>query len=161
MAYNEWANERILACVDDLTAQQFTKSLVSSFSTIRDTLVHIVVTEWVWLQRWKGQSPRSAPDWTQHAMLENIRSALREVEAQRRKYLRTIDDEDLNRSIGFVYLSGAEGRHTLEEMLLHVVNHSTYHRGQVVTLLRQVGAIPISTDMVTFYTEARKTPNAV
>ena len=61
-AYNEWANARLLGAVTDLSNEQFTKDLGSSFRSIRDTLSHIVAVEWVWLRRWKGESPLAAPD---------------------------------------------------------------------------------------------------
>ncbi len=151
--YNDWANARILTCVKRLSDEQLTRPLVSSFPTIRDTLVHLVSAEWVWLQRWKGVTPTSPPAWVQSATLTTVGEVLREVEADRHGLIETWREEDLDGMIDFAYLSGASGRHSLQEMVLHMVNHSTYHRGQIVTMLRQVGAAPVSTDLITFYAE--------
>jgi uncharacterized damage-inducible protein DinB len=153
LSYNEWANARILACAERLTEEQYTAPLVSSFPTIRDTLSHIVSAEWVWVQRWKGVNPRAAPKWATDATPAQLRAALHDVEAQRRDLLQSTGDADLDRPISFVYLSGAGGSHTLMEVLLHVVNHSTFHRGQIVTMLRQVGAEPVPTDIVVYFSE--------
>src|SRR5687768_7846935 len=56
--YNEWANDRIFEAVSGLTQKQFAADLGNSYPSVRDTLIHIVWAEWIWLQRWKGISPR-------------------------------------------------------------------------------------------------------
>lgn len=156
ISYNEWANDRVLTCAEDLTEEQFTRPLESSFPTIRDTLAHLIATEWIWLHRWKGESPTSTPEWINRPTVGVLREQLRDIERERAAYLHTLSAEDLERPIRFVYLSGTEGCHSLHELLLHLVNHSTYHRGQVTTMLRQVGAAPLSTDMVIFFSDKNK-----
>lgn len=158
--YNDWANDRIFSCVEKLSDEQFARVVGGSFPSIRETIAHLVLGEWVWTQRWKGVNPTSAPGWSENAVLADLRRALREIEAERLALISTIGEEDLLRPRDFTYMSGAAGRHSLQEMIVHVVNHSTYHRGQVVTMLRQVGGAPISTDMVIFYSEEMPAPTA-
>ena len=59
-AYNTWANHRILGAVRGLEAQDFIRDLRTSYSSVRGTLVHILWAEWLWLQRWQGESPKRA-----------------------------------------------------------------------------------------------------
>ena len=149
-AYNEWANARLLAATADLSNEQFTRDLQSSFRSIRDTLSHIVAVEWVWLRRWKGESPSAGPDWAASPSRETLRNKLREVETERSAFLASLSDSDLMQPITYRNLKGEEWRYLLGDLLLHLVNHSTYHRGQITTMLRQVGITPPSTDLLIF-----------
>ena len=65
-------------------------------------------------------------------------------------FLRSLSDDALARPVPYTLLNGTRGEQTLGDLLTHVVNHSTYHRGQVATMLRQVGAAPPATDFLVF-----------
>ena len=56
--YNKWANRRIVECCRPIDSSAFTKNLGNSFSSLRDTLAHIIGAEWVWLERWQRRSPK-------------------------------------------------------------------------------------------------------
>ena len=160
LAFNTWANERVLSAAERLTEEQLTRPLGSSFPTIGATLAHLAGAEWIWLRRLKGESPAAAPEWTREPTLETLRRHLQEIQTERTAYLEGVRDEDLERPVPFRYLSGAEGRHSLREILLHLVNHSTYHRGQVASMLRLVDATPPATDMLIFFAETGTAPAA-
>jgi uncharacterized damage-inducible protein DinB len=149
-AYNEWANARLLGVVSDLSDEQFTRNLASSFPSIRDTFSHIVAVEWVWLRRWKGESPSALPDWAKTPSPQILRKKLSEIEMERLTFLELLGEPDLQRSITYRNLKGEEWRYLQGDLLLHLVNHSTYHRGQIATMLRQVGATPLPTDLLVF-----------
>jgi len=150
-AYNKWANLRTLEAIAALTPEQFTRDLGSSFPSIRDTAAHIASAEWIWLRRWKGESPTSHPDWaTKHASLDVIQSKFAAIEAERAAWLETLTDADLDQVLVFRLLNGQDDRQRLSAQLLHLVNHSTYHRGQIAGMLRQVGASPVPTDFIAF-----------
>src|SRR2546426_10055783 len=61
--YNYWARDRQLEACATLTIEQFLRPLGNSFSSLRDTLAHLVGAEWIWLERWLGHTPRSMPAW--------------------------------------------------------------------------------------------------
>jgi len=149
-AYNEWANTRLLDAAAHLSEEQFIRNLASSFPSIRDTFSHIVAVEWVWLRRWKGESPQSLPEWATTPSPQILRQKLSEVETERSAFLVLLGEQDLQQSIAYRNLKGEEWRYLLVDLLLHLVNHSTYHRGQIVTMLRQVGATPLPTDLLIF-----------
>ena len=149
-AYTEWANDRTWSSIERLTDEQFTRTLGGSFPTIRETAAHIVSSEWIWLQRWKGVSPTSAPEWIHEATAAGLRSRLREVESQRAAYLRSLGDADLQTPLAYRRLNGEPNSLPLAHVLQHVVNHSTYHRGQIATMIRQAGGTPVSTDLLNF-----------
>ena len=149
-AYTEWANDRMFAAVARLSDDQYTRELTSSYPTVRDTLGHIVSAEWIWLQRWNGTSPASPPPWTVAPAVTTLEREMRAVIEQRRAFLATLDDESLARPLSYRTLGGSSFTNRLFDVLLHVVNHSSYHRGQLTTMLRQVGAEPPSTDLILF-----------
>jgi len=149
-AYDEWANAGYFDAVAGLTEDQFTRELTSSFPSIRDTLAHIVASEWVWLRRWEGESPEARPEWEPRATLGELRRELSQVETGRSVFLSSLMDEDLDGSITYRDLKGQQWTNRLADLCLHVVNHSSYHRGQLATLMRQVGATPPATDLVVF-----------
>ena len=155
-SYTEWANARFLECVRGLSEEQFTQHIPSSFPTIRDTLGHMVFAEWLWLQRWKGESPTSRPEWTKEPSLETLETQLRAVERERTELVDSLTDEDVRREFPYRNMAGEPYSALLGELMAHVVNHGTYHRGQLTTMLRQVGATPPSTDLVNLWVASGK-----
>jgi uncharacterized damage-inducible protein DinB len=152
--YNEWANARFVGVIAALGDDQLTARLESSFPSILGTLGHMVAAEWVWLRRWKGDNPTAFPEWLESPRLGEVRSKLAEVESERRAFLESLEDADLDKPVDYRTLSGAVHSNRLVDLCRHVVNHSSYHRGQLTTLLRQVGATPVSTDFIVFLREA-------
>jgi len=149
--YNAWANERALGAAGALSQEQFLRDLGNSFPSLRDTLAHILGAEWIWLRRWQGDSPSSglaAADFPTVASLEDRFAAL---DRERRAFLDTLSEEGLARPFSYRDLAGNAHSLRLVESLQHLVNHGTYHRGQITTMLRQLGAKPVSTDMSRFY----------
>ncbi len=152
-AYNEWANARLVAAVSGLSDEGFARPIASSFGSVRDTLAHIVSGEWIWLQRFKGENPTAIPHWVRSADRSELVARLAQVEAEWREFLAPVSDAQLAAPVVYRLLSGQGHRNALGELIQHVVNHSTYHRGQAVTQLRQLGATPPSTDPVAFLWE--------
>lgn len=152
--FNEWANGRLMGVARTLPDEALSRDLGGSFRTLRDVVGHIVAAEWLWLERWRGVSP-ALPDWVGSGSLSLLLDRLAEVEARRAVYLQGLSESALDSELSFRYVSGAPGAHVLGDLLVHVVNHSTYHRGQVASMLRQVGAVPPSTDFVVFKAESR------
>jgi uncharacterized damage-inducible protein DinB len=151
--YEAWAIRRTLDASAALTPGQFLQDLRNSFPSIRDTLVHILNAEWIWLRRWQGESPRGGLPPADFPDVASLREGFARVEAERRAYLAGVADGDLGRELVYRDIQGVERRLLLIQSLQHLVNHGTYHRGQITTMLRQLGATPVSTDMSRFYLE--------
>jgi uncharacterized damage-inducible protein DinB len=154
--FNTWANHRILGAVEGLTAEQFTMPMGSSFSSVRDTLVHIWGVEWIWLERLEGRAPTGFPEGRDIPDLGTLRQRWEEVERNWREYVQRLSASELDEEVDYKTLSFGPSRSPRWQMMQHVVNHGTYHRGQVATLLRQLGAKGVGTDLISFYRE-RKT----
>ncbi|HUG39408.1 MAG TPA: DinB family protein [Longimicrobiales bacterium] len=151
--YNRWANRRILEAASGLTEAALGRDLGSSFPSVLATLAHTIAGDWIWLRRWAGESPPGTPaDWDLSS-LGAVGSKWEEIETERSALLDSLDDEGLVREVAYRSTEGRPYTSRMDQMLRHVVNHSTYHRGQVVTMLRQLGATPPVTDLIAYYRE--------
>jgi uncharacterized damage-inducible protein DinB len=151
--YNSWANRRTLDACGPLTPEQFARDLGSSFRSVRDTLAHIYGAEWIWLERWHGRLPSSLPSPSDFPDLETIQRSLHDVDGTLVSYVTSLDAAGVSRVVEFKSLAGVPYAQPLAQCLQHVANHSTYHRGQIATLLRQLGTKAVSTDLIAFYRE--------
>jgi len=148
--YNHWANTRILDAVSALTVEQFTQDLPSSYRSVRDTLTHIMSAEWIWLERWQGLSPIAMINPADFPDLDALKTKWTEVQREQTDFIQDVTDESLTNVIAYVNTSGETWRYPLGLMMQHLVNHSSYHRGQLITILRQLGAEPVATDFLMF-----------
>jgi uncharacterized damage-inducible protein DinB len=153
LAFNVWANHRILGAVEALTAEQFTKELGSSFGSVRDTMVHIWAVEWVWLERLQGRSPAGFPNAKDFAELATLRPRWAEVEKNWLEYVSRLNEVELEEEVDYKTISFGPARSPRWQILQHTVNHGSYHRGQVTTMLRQLGAKSAGTDLILYYRE--------
>ena len=151
--YNRWANDRVFEAVAALSPQDFTKDLCNSYPSVRDTLTHIVSGEWIWLQRWKGTSPRQMFDPEEFSELNPLKARWVELSADQSAFLGAVTPERLRAVLAYVNLKGQTWRYPLWRQMYHVVNHSSYHRGQLTTMLRQLKAVPVPTDFLVFHDE--------
>ncbi len=151
--YNYWAKARIMSVVERLTEEQFTKNLGSSHSGIHGTLVHIVGAEHIWLSRWIGKSEFKLLDPKDYLTRAIMQEKWDEVEQRMGEFVGSLTETDLSNVVTYRTTEGKQFSNPLWQMMQHMVNHSTYHRGQVVTMLRQLGVRPIGTDLITFYRE--------
>jgi uncharacterized damage-inducible protein DinB len=152
-AYNSWANHRTLDSCAGLTSEPFTRDLGSSFRSVRDTLAHIYGAEWIWLERWNGRVPSALPFPSDFPDFDSVRSRWAQHEANLDAFIASLTPTELERIIKYKNTQGAPFEGPLWPMLQHVVNHGSYHRGQIATLLRQLGAKPVSTDLIVFHRE--------
>ena len=151
--YNAWANQRSLEACAAVSEEQFTRDLGSSFRSLRDTLAHIYGAEWIWLERWHGRTPTQLPSATDFPDLPATRRRFAEIDRNLVDYVASLTAGDVQRVMEYKTPAGVAQAQPLWQMLQHLANHSTYHRGQVTTLLRQLGAKAVSTDLIGFYRE--------
>lgn len=157
--YTRWANHKVLRAVATLSVDDFRRDLGSSHGGVRGTLAHTLFAEWVWLERFKGVSPSQHIDEGEFADVMALRERWRVLEANRKAWLETLRERDVP---SIVRYRSTDGKRVyvapLGELAQHVVNHSTQHRGQVLGLLRQLGAKPLATDLVVYDRERAGRP---
>jgi uncharacterized damage-inducible protein DinB len=155
--YDRWATDRALNSCAALTPEQFTRDLGSSFRSIRDTLVHISGAQWIWLERINGRSPAALPAPDTCPDLAAVRAHWNGVQRDLLAFVNTASAADLERILEYRNPRG-DYRTPIWQILMQLVNHGTYHRGQITTMLRQLGATPVSTDLIGFYREQAGQP---
>lgn len=154
--YNAWANRRTLGACAALSPEQFARDLGSSFPSVRDTLGHIFGAEWIWHERWHGRSPSGPPAGLATVEFADLRSRLDTMDRDLLAYVGSLSEVDLLRALEYRNMAGKEFRDRLDHTLRHLVNHGSYHRGQITTLLRQLGAKAVSTDLIAYHREQGK-----
>jgi uncharacterized damage-inducible protein DinB len=152
--FHYWARDRMFDAVESLTPEQYTRDLGNSFRSVRDTVVHTYSAEWNWHLRWVGNSPTSMLDPSQFPDVLSVRTAWKSHEGKIRLFVGNLGEKNTDRVFEYRLMNGQEAKSVFWHMLQHVVNHASYHRGQVTTMLRQLGApAPKSQDLITFYRE--------
>jgi uncharacterized damage-inducible protein DinB len=148
-AYTVWANHRMMRAAATLTVDDFKRDVLgASHGGVRGTLTHIMGAEWIWLERWKGVSPPRGFDEGEFADVVALRDRWAIIEEHRAEWLRALRPGALEETIAYRTLAGQPFAGPLWKLIQHTVNHSTYHRGQVLLMLRALGARPSSTDLL-------------
>jgi uncharacterized damage-inducible protein DinB len=154
--YHYWARDRLVTAMQSLSAEEFLRDMGNSFKSVRDTAVHIYAAEAFWYARWQGGSPASLVPPDKFPSLDPLVAAWSEHEALVREFVDGLGEDGMNRALEYGSPSGKSQSTVFAHMLQHVVNHASYHRGQVTTMLRQLGeAPPKSMDLMAFYRERR------
>src|SRR3954462_1681046 len=153
--YNAWANRTIFDAAGQLPVDHYFRDLQSSYGGVHGTLAHIVWAEQLWLHRWLGHPNPTVPQGIDLRALGDVRERWEAVEAARRTFLATFPPSRLAETRLVKPSSGGEYVHTYRQMFRHFINHSSYHRGQIVAFLRQLGHKPPSTDLILYYRGAR------
>ena len=152
LAYHYWARDRLLEALEPLTPEQYTRDLGNSFKSIRDTVAHMHAAEWAWYSRWQGTAVTALLPADRFPDVASARQAWLDMERQVRAFVNGLGEHETDRVFNYTLLNGSAGSSPFWQMLQHVVNHASYHRGQVTTMLRQLGAQPPKgMDMIAFY----------
>ena len=156
--YSEWATARILDAATRLSPEQLAAPSGASYSSVRETLVHIMGAQWLWLSRWNGTSPTAMLDARQFPGLESIRARWEQIEHDTRRFVTNLTDTDLARVVEYRNTRGERWAYPLWQQVVHQVNHATQHRGEIAAALTQLGHSPGDLDLLIFIdqTEARR-----
>lgn len=152
VSYNYWANERVGGWLQGLTAEVLDKELMSSFPSIRKTVFHIWDAEFIWLSRLQGSSLKNFPN----AEYDNRTPILSfiNVSEQFRNYISVQEEIFFEQETTYSNLKGQSYTTANTGIIMHCMNHSTFHRGQLVTMLRNAGISNLqSTDLITYLRE--------
>jgi uncharacterized damage-inducible protein DinB len=147
IAYSTWASLRLLDAVLKLPAEQQTRDLNCSHRGVLETLNHILMADRVWLSRVQGVAPEMPS--------ESIEAEWPRVQQRWEEWASWLTDADLPRVIDYKDMKGDAHQSALCDIVMHVVNHATLHRGQVMAMMRQLGAAPPPTDLIFYYREQK------
>ncbi len=148
--YTAWASHRLLDCATKLSEEELTRDFKTADKNVLETLVHVFAADRLWLSRIQA-TPRSTfidPEDRQLAALTSEWPALQQRWEQ---WAAPLTDQDAQKQIAYHDLEGKPYQQPLWQIVLHVVNHGTHHRGQVSGFLRTMGHTPPKIDLSAFY----------
>ena len=153
--YNLWANKRICDFLkSNVSEEQLEKEIVSSFPSLKKTLLHTWDAQVIWLMRMNGTSLTSFPSHNFSGTIGDIVNGLLETSQQLIDFVETSSEAFLLSPLRYKNVAGDEFKNNIGDIIHHVVNHGTYHRGQALTMLRQLGFAKLfSTDYIGFCRE--------
>ena len=151
--YNLWANRLISEVLLRVPDEQARQEMGGSFSSLQKTAEHVWVAECIWLQRLHMVEQVMVPSQASHGDMGDLCKQWLQCSEGLDNFATDIrDDRGLEHTFHYYNMAGEHQKSTVWECLHHVCNHSTFHRGQMVTLLRQLGISKIpSTDLITYY----------
>lgn len=148
-AYNLWANKRIIETANKLSDEQIHKEIVSSFPSVYKTFIHLLEVENVWLERLQDKNDMSSGWFTGN--FEELSNKLLSFSKQWCDWVEQKEESYFYYVFTYRNSLGQQFKQPVYEILLHFFNHQTFHRGQLVTMLRQLGIDKISpTDFIVF-----------
>lgn len=151
LEFTEWADDIMLAALLQAPTDKVTADLGSSFKSLFDTLNHVYLAELVWFKRVNGDPGARLADLTVPSDPNALAQAWPGLHSQWLEWAAKRGAAEWNELCLSRSSNGVESRLPYWQILMHVVNHGSYHRGQFTTLLRQSGVAPPSTDLIAFY----------
>jgi uncharacterized damage-inducible protein DinB len=153
--FNQWAHKKLLDLIGTLTAEQQHATVASSFDSLYKTVFHVWGAESLWLGR-LNHSPISITGDPFNESTEKLTSALEAVDQLWVDWVKSRNDEQLAQKLNYHNKAGIPFTQSYDLLLHHIFNHSTYHNGQLVTMLRALGVQHIpATDFVAWTFELK------
>ena len=141
--YEIWANNRLFNATMELASELHAAEMVSSFPSLYHTWLHIWSGQYVWMQRIKGEDISERPAKVFKGTMEELRDGLMANTREWVEFVKGATEEQLLDSFSVEGRSGKTATFVYKDLVMQVMNHGTYHRGQIVTMLRQHGATDI------------------
>ena len=129
--YNYWANARYLKVAEGLSNEQLMHKQGHSWDSIYRVMLHMMSSEWMWLERWQGNSPQGFLEPEQYPNLAAVRKYWPELERSMRGFLSAQSEGSLQQKVSYTNTRGETFALPLWQMMAHVPNHNTHHRGEL------------------------------
>jgi uncharacterized damage-inducible protein DinB len=137
--YNTWANAKIVEILSAIDEKYLDVELKSSFPTLRKTVMHIWDAQQIWLTRLQGETTSNWPSASFQGTSKDMFDGLLEDSRNFSAFVASKDKQFIESSLTYKNMKGKEFSNNVEDILFHVVNHGTFHRGQIITMLRELG----------------------
>lgn len=150
-AYNVWANQHMIDSISNLTDDQIMREINSSYKSIYATLIHLWDAESIWWQRIKLQEQIDVPGMNFTGSILELGNNLLKQSKQWKEWVDQATEAALEHEFIYRNSKKEQFKQPVSEVLIHLFNHQSYHRGQLITMFRQVGCENIpSTDFINF-----------
>jgi uncharacterized damage-inducible protein DinB len=151
--YNQWANARILNTAAQVTPEQYLAPAAFPHGGLQGTLVHALFAEWIWRNRWEGNSPTDRLKREDFPNIESLQNRWLAEEQKLMDFVDQVSDEQLCDNFHYLNTSGKPFTRILWHAMAHVVNHGTQHRTEAAAILTDLGHSPGDIDLIYFLDE--------
>ncbi len=149
--FNTWATNKLLETLAQIPEAQYLQDMKSSHGGMHGTLVHIIAAQKMWLSRWVGKPDASLVQASSYPAFNDARKLWEQVDADTQTFVHSLTDEKIQSAFSMTTMRGETFSHMYGQAMQHLINHSSYHRGQIVTMIRQIGMKPPATDMIAYF----------
>lgn len=154
--YHVWAHNRILHQLQTITMEEWNKDLGGSFPTMRELSKHLITADYRWMQRWKGVPFADIPGTFVFDSCTQVNATWQPIFNEMQAVAKAFFEGGAEQPINFITSSGKEFTMPFWQTVYQVVNHGTYHRGQITNMLRLLHKDPVATDIFLFFVEKDK-----
>jgi uncharacterized damage-inducible protein DinB len=155
--YTRWANTRFVDTLRKVDDNLFYEELKSSFSSIAKTLLHMADADTVWLRRMEGEIPTQWPSANFKGSTEDILDGVIKSSEKLVNFIKSKPEHFLRQEFTYRTMKGDVFTDTIESIIYHIVNHGTYHRGQLTTMMRELDITPlVGTDIILYLRSLKK-----
>ena len=151
--YNHWANARLLSACEALTLEQWDRLLGHSWGSVHGVLTHMFAAETIWLARWRGNSPKAMRQAAEFPTFADLQTAWMRVESEMKDFLATCTEKALSEPVTYTNTRGESRSMPLGQLMLHVANHATHHRGELAAMLAVLNVPHPEDDMLLYFRE--------
>jgi uncharacterized damage-inducible protein DinB len=151
LRYSAWASRRVLDSASALSAEQLCRDLGNSYGGVRGTLNHIYQADAIWFDRLMGAPTSNLQAYDPNPDFAGFAGQWLALLDRYVSWSERLSAADWDRVVAYHNIKGEAFQQPLWQIVLHIVNHATYHRGQITTMLRQIGGAPAGTDLIVYY----------
>jgi uncharacterized damage-inducible protein DinB len=157
LSYSVWANETLGAKLKTLDESIIHREVKSSFPSIHKTIMHIWDAQIVWLKRFQGTSLSDWPSKEFKGTTSDLLNGLVQSSRDIQQFIAGKGETFVNSKLKYKNLKGDSFEDPIDYLLHHIVNHGTYHHGQITTMLRELGITdPPGTDIIVYWRTLKK-----
>ncbi|HEV3164261.1 MAG TPA: DinB family protein [Isosphaeraceae bacterium] len=148
--YLVWADRLTLDAGTGVVEGEYHRERPISSGSIHKLLVHVMAAEWVWLTRWRGSSPARIENQEDYPTRAALEARWPQVHAELLAFVDKQTDDSVGARLHYRHTGGEDRSVTLGHAMIHVVDHSSYHRGQLNSMIKQAGGVPATASYITF-----------
>ncbi len=150
LVYSQWTTDRSIEAVGPLTVEERNRYIYTSHHGVLGTLVHIYQADRIWLSRLDGSPRLTLADFNETFTLETLAVTWTKIHADLQSWAGALTDDAVTGTLKYVNIQGHPYELPVWQVILHVVNHASYHRGQITAMLRQLNHKPTVTDLAAY-----------
>jgi uncharacterized damage-inducible protein DinB len=154
--YVRWSDQQMLAASRTVNDEGYFKEQQISLGSIHKLLVHCMAAQWIWLSRWRGESPTRLENQDDYPTRDALMQRWPLVHSAMTDFLGTQTPKSLARDVQYRNTRGELFSLPLADLMLHVIDHGTYHRGQINTMIKRTGGQPANISYLQYSMQKRK-----